>query len=208
MIVARCKNCNYTARYNPNYFTISELQRHVITFPADDQCSHYLIYSEEIQWIQHIKWQNVLFAKKRFLCTTLLQYVMFVLKRRRERNEITTPFQSTKSSHNTIIIIICFAKDASMLFWPFILLPSQDGIVGFCWYERVWISLLSFFPPQYHVLLHKRRKNCLTGTIQAVLHCWQITEISTSDAIRVKDIFVSWRSTYESQMLFLQGLAE
>jgi len=49
MIVARCKNCNYTARYNPNYFTISELQRHVITFPADDQCSHYLIYSEEIQ---------------------------------------------------------------------------------------------------------------------------------------------------------------
>ncbi|WP_316505547.1 hypothetical protein [Nitrosopumilus sp.] len=49
MILARCKNCNYTARYNSNYFSILELQNHaIIPFSSkQNECDHAMTYSEE-----------------------------------------------------------------------------------------------------------------------------------------------------------------
>lgn len=48
MIVVRCKDCNYTARYNSSYFSVLELQRHTISFPVEqDECSHSMIYLVE-----------------------------------------------------------------------------------------------------------------------------------------------------------------
>lgn len=48
MIVGKCKDCNYTARYNSKYFSVLELQKHIISFPMEqDECSHSLIYSQE-----------------------------------------------------------------------------------------------------------------------------------------------------------------
>ena len=48
MIVGKCRDCNYTARYNSDYFTISELQKHTISFPMEqNECSHSLVYSHE-----------------------------------------------------------------------------------------------------------------------------------------------------------------
>jgi len=53
MIIGRCRHCNYVARYNSNYFTIPELQRHIISFPLEDwECDHSLIYEEENNPIQ------------------------------------------------------------------------------------------------------------------------------------------------------------
>ena len=50
MIIGRCKNCNYTARYNSKFFTIAELQRHTISLPLEKwECDHLLIYEEEKQ---------------------------------------------------------------------------------------------------------------------------------------------------------------
>ncbi len=53
MIVARCKYCNYVARYNSKYYSIAELQRHVkITSVLDDDddddilCNHDLKFWE------------------------------------------------------------------------------------------------------------------------------------------------------------------
>lgn len=49
MIIARCSDCNYVARYNSNYFSISELQKHVNleNVIEQDQCIHDLKYEEE-----------------------------------------------------------------------------------------------------------------------------------------------------------------
>ncbi|MDH3361018.1 MAG: hypothetical protein OEL56_02425 [Nitrosopumilus sp.] len=50
MILARCMFCNYCARYNSNYFSIKELQRHGTSFLEDDLSSHHhneVIFSEE-----------------------------------------------------------------------------------------------------------------------------------------------------------------
>jgi len=49
MIIARCQTCNYVARYNSNYFVISELKRHVDADIGTDQnqCTHDLKYQEE-----------------------------------------------------------------------------------------------------------------------------------------------------------------
>jgi len=49
MIIGRCRHCNYTARYNSNYFTIVELQKHVISFPLEEwECDHSMSYEEKI----------------------------------------------------------------------------------------------------------------------------------------------------------------
>ncbi len=48
MILARCKDCNFTARYNSQYFTIPELQKHTVSFPVEqDDCIHSLVYFQE-----------------------------------------------------------------------------------------------------------------------------------------------------------------
>ena len=48
MIVARCKDCNYTARYNSNYFSILELKKYTMPFSSEqNECVHSMIYSEE-----------------------------------------------------------------------------------------------------------------------------------------------------------------
>ena len=59
MIVARCNMCNFVARYNSNYFAISELQRHVnknnnnynnnseIVTEQQGLCDHQLDFKEE-----------------------------------------------------------------------------------------------------------------------------------------------------------------
>ena len=48
MIVGKCKDCNYTARYNSNYFSVLELQKHTVSFPLEhNACNHSLIYSQE-----------------------------------------------------------------------------------------------------------------------------------------------------------------
>jgi len=46
MIVGRCRDCNYVARYNPRYFSVLELQKHTVSFPVEeqDECSHSLVY--------------------------------------------------------------------------------------------------------------------------------------------------------------------
>ena len=51
MIVARCKDCNYVARYNSKYHSITELQRHVkLESVIDDDdvnlCNHDLNFWE------------------------------------------------------------------------------------------------------------------------------------------------------------------
>ena len=51
MIVARCKDCNYVARYNSKYYSIAELQRHVkianvIDDDDDSLCNHDLNFWE------------------------------------------------------------------------------------------------------------------------------------------------------------------
>ncbi len=48
MIVGRCKDCNYTARYNSNYFSVLDLEKHPVSFPVEEEvCSHSLVYSED-----------------------------------------------------------------------------------------------------------------------------------------------------------------
>ena len=49
MIVGRCVHCNYVACYNSKYFSISELQRHVISEIVTEQgyCIHDVKYEEE-----------------------------------------------------------------------------------------------------------------------------------------------------------------
>jgi len=48
MIVGKCKDCNYTVRYNSRYFSVLELQKHTTSFPIDkNECSHSLVYSQE-----------------------------------------------------------------------------------------------------------------------------------------------------------------
>lgn len=48
MIVGRCNDCNFIARYNSKYFSVLELEKHTITFPIEqNECSHSLIYSQE-----------------------------------------------------------------------------------------------------------------------------------------------------------------
>ena len=49
MIVGKCRDCNYTARYNSKYFSVLELQKHTISFPMEqeEKCSHSLVYSQE-----------------------------------------------------------------------------------------------------------------------------------------------------------------
>ncbi len=49
MITARCMSCNYVARYNSNYFVISELKRHAVAeiTTEQSQCVHELRYREE-----------------------------------------------------------------------------------------------------------------------------------------------------------------
>ncbi|MDH3764753.1 MAG: hypothetical protein OER82_02980 [Nitrosopumilus sp.] len=49
MIVARCKDCNYVARYNSKYYSVAELQRHLrveSTAKEDGLCNHVLNFSE------------------------------------------------------------------------------------------------------------------------------------------------------------------
>ncbi len=42
-------SCNYVARYNSNYFVISELKRHAVTeiVTEQSQCVHELKFQEE-----------------------------------------------------------------------------------------------------------------------------------------------------------------
>lgn len=50
MIVARCKDCNYVERYNSNYYSIAELQRHVKIESITEEvglCNHVLNFLEE-----------------------------------------------------------------------------------------------------------------------------------------------------------------
>ena len=48
MILGRCIHCNYTARYNSNYFTIPELKKHIILFPLEKwECNHSMTYEEK-----------------------------------------------------------------------------------------------------------------------------------------------------------------
>ena len=48
MIVGKCKDCNFTARYNSKYFSVLELQKYTVSFPIEqNECSHSLVYSQE-----------------------------------------------------------------------------------------------------------------------------------------------------------------
>jgi len=49
MIVARCKDCDYVARYNSKYYSVAELQRHLrveSTTKEDGLCNHVLNFWE------------------------------------------------------------------------------------------------------------------------------------------------------------------
>ena len=49
MIVVRCKDCNYVGRYNSNYYSVTELQRHLrveSTTEEDGLCNHVLNFLE------------------------------------------------------------------------------------------------------------------------------------------------------------------
>ena len=49
MIVGRCVRCTYVARYSSNYFSISELQRHVssVNVIEQNECNHELRYVKD-----------------------------------------------------------------------------------------------------------------------------------------------------------------